>query len=125
MRFLWILVGITIMFIGLGMESVYAQQDDLVLWLSFTGAGNTASDRSGNGNHGTIVGATRAPGKSGQGISIGLKDEYVEIPEVLTPAGTIEFWFKPNWDGTIEETYRLFDATIAAKAWSIGKGKGS
>jgi len=36
-------------------------RDGLVLWLPFEeGAGNTAYDRSGYGNHGTIVGATWA-----------------------------------------------------------------
>ena len=58
----------------------------------------------------------------GKGISIGKADEYIEISNVLEPAGTIEFWFKPNWDGSDAETYRIFDASTAAIFFCIGKG---
>ncbi len=95
-----------------------------ILWLSFEETGDTAKDGSGNGNDGTIVGATRVTGKYGGGISIGLKDEYVDIPNVLEAAATIEFWFKPNWDSSNAETYRLFDATLNPIFLVMGKGKG-
>lgn len=126
MRFLSLLMGVIIIFVSLSLENGYAQQEGLKLWLSFQGSGDTEKDVSGNGNDGKIVGgAKRVAGKYGSGVSIGKKDQYVEIPSVLQPKGTIEFWFKPNWNGNEEETYRLFDATVNPTAWSIGKGKGS
>ena len=54
---------------------------------------------------------------------MGKEDEYVEMDNILQQVGTIEFWFKPNWDGDAPETYRLFDASAGAFFWSIGKGE--
>ena len=102
--------------------SVGEARDDLLLWFSFQGTGDTVEDSSGNGNDGNIVGAKRADGKYDKGISIGKEDEYVEMPNVIEPVGTMEFWFKPNWDGGDPETYRLFDASFGAVFWFIGKG---
>jgi len=93
-----------------------------ILWLPFEGTGEVAKDVSGNRKDGIIVKATRVPGKYGQGISIGEEDEYVEIPNVLKPEGTLEFWFKPNWQGDTAETYRLFDAASDKIFWFVGKG---
>ncbi|MFQ6036510.1 MAG: LamG-like jellyroll fold domain-containing protein, partial [Sedimentisphaerales bacterium] len=98
-------------------------QKDLILWFPFEGSGDVAEDASGNGNDGKIVGAERVPGKYGKGIAIGKKDQYVEISNVLQPAATIAFWFKPNWAGSDPETYRLFDANTGAIYYMIGKGK--
>ncbi len=98
-------------------------QDDLILWFPFEGSGQFAEDASGNGNYGNIFGAKRVPGKYGRGIAIGKKDEYVAISNVLQPAATIAFWFKPNWDGSNTETYRLFDASTGGIYFMIGKGK--
>jgi len=93
-----------------------------VVWFPFEGSGNTAEDFSKNGNDGDIVGGSRVTGKYGKGVSIDKADEYIEISNVLEPAGTIEFWFKPNWDGSDAETYRIFDASTAAIFFCIGKG---
>jgi hypothetical protein len=98
-------------------------QEALILRFRFEGSGNVAADASGNGNDGTIVGAARVPGKFGKGLAIGPQDEYVQISNILTPAATIEFWFKPNWDGSDSATYRLFDANTGAIYYMIGKGK--
>ena len=116
--------GIVVVVLGLIMAfySVGEARDDLLLWFSFQGTGDVAEDSSGNGNDGNIVGAKRVDGKYDKGISIGEKDEYVEMPNVLEPVGTIEFWFKPNWDGADPQTYRLFDASAGAIFWLIGKG---
>ncbi len=100
-------------------------QDDLILWYPFEGsASDVAVDASGNGLDGSIVGAQRVRGKYGKGLDFGLQDEYVEIANVLQPITTIAFWFKPNWDGSDSETYRLFDANTGAIYFIIGKGKG-
>jgi len=93
-----------------------------ILWLPFESAGEIARDVSGNRKDGVVVKATRVPGKYRQGISIGEEDEYVEIPNVLKPEGTLEFWFKPNWQGDTAETYRLFDAASDKIFWFVGKG---
>jgi hypothetical protein len=98
-------------------------QENLILRFRFEGEGNIAADASGNGNDGTIVGAVRVPGRFGKGIAIGPQDEYIQISNVLQPAGTIEFWFKPNWDGSSTETFRLFDANTGAIYYMISKGK--
>lgn len=111
-----LIIGLTVL-----SHSTGEAQENLILWYSFQGSGNVAKDESGNGNDGTIVGAKRATGKYGKGISIGKEDEYVEIPNVLQPTATIEFWFKPNWDGGDGDTYRLFDATFGDKYFFIGK----
>ncbi len=53
------------------------------LW-SFNGAdlhGNTAYDRSGQGNDGTISGASRTIGKIGQALSFDGADDYIEIQD--------------------------------------------
>ena len=98
--------------------------DDPILWFGFEDSGDTVEDGSGNGNEGTIVGATRvADGKYGKGLSIGEKDEYIEISNVFTPQATVEFWLKPNWDGGDGQTYRLLDANNGSQYWQIGKGK--
>jgi hypothetical protein len=98
-------------------------QSDLILRFRFEGSGNVAADASGNGNDGDIVGAQRVPGRFGNGLAIGNQDEYVQISNVLTPVGTVEFWFKPNWDGSEATSYRLFDANTGAIYYIIGKGK--
>ena len=99
-------------------------QEGMLLWFSFEGDGNVVVDRSGNGNDGKVVGgAARAEGKYGKGIQIGKKDQYVEIPNILQPTATVEFWFKPNWDGSDSDTYRLFDANTGSIYFEIGKGK--
>lgn len=98
-------------------------QESLILRFRFEGSGDVAADASGNGNDGTIVGAQRTAGRFGKGLAIGARDEHVQISNILTPACTIEFWFKPNWDGSNPATFRLFDANTGAIYFMIGKGK--
>jgi hypothetical protein len=105
----------------------HVQAQDAVVWLSFEGTGDIAADSSWNGNDGTIVGATRvgeAKGQ-GQGIALGKADTYVDVPIKLEQKGTVEFWFKPNWDGDEPLTYRLFDVGLGEIFWGIGKGIGT
>ncbi len=102
------------------------QAQDAAVWFSFEGTGDVATDSSGNGNDGTIVGATRVKGanEQGQGIALELADTYVDVAIKLEQEGTIEFWFKPNWDGSDPESYRLFDAGLGGIFWHIGKALG-
>ncbi|MFC1713164.1 LamG domain-containing protein [Candidatus Poribacteria bacterium] len=101
-----------------------AQQDDIILYWPLDGKdANVAKDHSGNGNDGGLFGgASRVPGKYGSGVYLDGIDDYIEITNVLTEAGTIELWFKPDWDGGDGEDYRLFDASTGAIYFFISKG---
>ena len=112
-----LIVGLVIVLCPIG-----EAQNDLILWFPFEGSGHLATDVTGSGNNGTIVGAQRVEGKHGKGMSIGEEDQYVEISNILGAKGTIEFWFKPNWNGDEVKTYRLFDAADSLIFWFIGKG---
>jgi len=81
-------------------------------WHFDEGSGTTAYDDSGNGNNGTIYGATWVSGKFGQALSFDGVDDYVEIPNSasLNPTNeiTVEAWFYPvsytsgtGWHGIV------------------------
>jgi len=77
-------------------------QSSLVLWLKFNeGNGTTAYDSSGNGNNGTIYGATWTTGRYGYGLSFD-GDDYIEVANSeslnfsTTNAITISVWFKED-----------------------------
>jgi len=63
---------------------------ELVGYWSFDeGSGDTAYDYSGNGNHGTIYGASWATGAYGSALVLDGQDDYVSIPDVdLLDIGT-------------------------------------
>jgi len=79
-------------------------KDGLVGLWSFNGGdmnGNTAYDRSGNNNNGTLTnGPTRAIGKIGQALSFDGADDYVDVgtgPSVKGLAQyTISMWIRPS-----------------------------
>jgi hypothetical protein len=101
-----------------------AQQEGIILyWPLDDGSGDVAKDHSGNGNNGTLFGGPEwQTGKYGKGVYLDGKDDYIEISNLLTEAGTIEFWFKPDWDGGDGEDYRLFDASTGSIYFFISKG---
>lgn len=72
----------------------------LVAWYKFDEAtGTVLRDSSGNGNHGTIYGATWTQGISGTALYFNGINNYVEIPDSpsLNPAQTtVIVWFKPE-----------------------------
>ena len=79
----------------------------LVGWWSFDGkdmAGNTAYDRSGQGNNGTLSSdgtglPVRVGGKLGQGLSFDGVDDFVDVVSaILTANGSLSIWFKPDWN---------------------------
>ncbi len=41
----------------------------------------------------------RVAGKYGSAVYLDGVDDYIESANIVTEAGTIEFWFKPDWDG--------------------------
>ena len=97
---------------------------DLLLWIG-EGSGNKAPDGTGNGNDGTFGGAAKwvaGQGKYAAGIALRGKESFLEVPNVITEAGSLLFWFRPDWDGKDGEDYRLFDASLGAIYFFIGKG---
>ena len=117
-----------VMFIfGLMLLSHTGHTADPEVWFSFRGKGNVVEDASGNGNDGRIVGgAKRVASKEGPyGMGIELSkdlDQYIEFDYLMTDPGTVEFWFKPYWNGGDAGTFRLFDANNAVVFFSFGKG---
>ena len=92
-------------------------------WRLDEGVGITAGDASGNGNNGTLNGgATWTEGKLDGGVYLDGVDDYIEIPNVLSETGSLAFWFKPDWDGSDPEDYRLFDASLGGIYFFISKG---
>ena len=70
------------------------------MWLLDEGQGLTVKDSSGNGNHGTIVGATWTDGKFGKALQFDGKS-HVEIPASKTTDDifngfTYLLWVKPT-----------------------------
>ena len=97
---------------------------DLLLWIG-EGSGNKAVDGTGNGNDGTFHGNAKwvaGQGKFAAGISLKGAETYMEVPNVITEAGSLLFWFKPDWDGKDDKDYRLFDASFGPIYFFIGKG---
>ena len=78
----------------------------LVASYSFdAGVGPTASDTSGNGNHGTISGATwSTSGRYGSALSFDGVNDLVTMPDAdsldLTTAMTLEAWVRPSAIGS-------------------------
>jgi hypothetical protein len=101
-----------------------AQQEGVILYFPLAeGLGDVANDASGNGNNGVLSGAPEwTQGKYGSGLYLDGKDDYIEITNILGEEGTIEFWFKPDWDGSDAEDFRLFDAGTGTIYFFISKG---
>ncbi len=92
-------------------------------WRLDEGTGTIAGDASGFGNNGTLVGgALWTEGKLDGGVYLDGVDDYIEIPNILSETGTLAFWFKPDWDGSDPEDYRLFDASLGGIYFFISKG---
>lgn len=59
-------------------------------------SGTTAYDRSGNGNNGTITGATVTLGKLGQGLSFNGSSANVAVGNTSQTINSVSFWTKPT-----------------------------
>jgi hypothetical protein len=92
-------------------------------WRLDEGTGTIAGDASGNGNTGTIEGGAQwTEAKLDGGVYLDGQDDYIEIPNILSEAGTLSFWFKPDWDGSDPADYRLFDASLGGIYFFVSKG---
>ncbi|MCK4937527.1 MAG: tandem-95 repeat protein [Methanosarcinales archaeon] len=106
---------------------VGAADDGLVAeWNFEEGSGNTLKDNSGNGNDGTIYGATwTTDGKFGSALQFDGVNDYVEIPNSPELSGgsgknkSIEFWFNTNkQSGHIITKWQ----SISTKDWGASIG---
>jgi len=123
MRTLLLSLVIITFVLGFSPISGAIQDKSLMLFYSFASdTGDKAKDFSGNGNDGTLFGGKWTTGKYGRGVYLDGKSDYIEISNILGVEGTIEFWFKPDWDGTDKEDYRLFDASLGGIYFFISKG---
>jgi hypothetical protein len=105
--------------IGKGVSTAASQQNKqtsgLVGYWTFDGpdiSGSTAYDRSGQGNNGTINGATRTVGKIGQAMKFGGGGQNISAGTtgVDTTAGhhnTVVFWM--NYTGPLGDAVFAFD----------------
>jgi len=100
-----------------GLQKINASQNNQLtnslvgLW-SFNGPdidGNEAIDRSGNGNNGTITGATPINGKVGQALDFDGVDDYIVGTGYEYSIYTMSAWIKvsgtiSNWKGIVAYT---------------------
>lgn len=96
---------------------------DLLMWIG-EGSGNKAPDGTGNGNDGTLHGNAKwvADGKYQAGISLKGAETYMEVPDLIAEAGSLLFWFKPDWAGKDGDDYRIFDASFGPIYFFVSKG---
>ena len=92
------------------------------------GTGNTVTDASGNGNTGTISGATWTSGQYSYGLAFNGTSSRVDVPDAaslqLTTAMTLEAWVKPTtitskWRDVIykgKDNYYLMATSIRTPA---------
>ena len=78
----------------------YVPTNGLVGWWPFNG---NANDESGNGNHGTVNGATLAAdrfGNAGKAYSFDGISSFIQFPcNITTNTTTASVWFKSNSNG--------------------------
>jgi hypothetical protein len=109
---------------GLSLLAIAQGQTGLIAsWDLDDGTGTTAADSSGQGQTATLHGGAKwQAGKTGGGVYLDGVDDYIEVPNLIRQAGSMAFWFKPDWDGSDPEDYRLFDASLGDKYFFLGKG---
>ena len=82
----------------------YNQGKPVAQWDMDEGSGSAIKDKSGNGNNGTIFGATWAQGKHGTALSFDGVDDYATVANSasLNPTSkiTVGLWAKRNGAGT-------------------------
>ncbi|MGE0043819.1 MAG: LamG-like jellyroll fold domain-containing protein, partial [Vicinamibacterales bacterium] len=77
----------------------------------------TATDQSGFGNHGTVVGAAPTAGVSGQALDLSGPGNYVDIPNSATLQSahlTVAYW---AWFNAAHNPVIATKATYTANAW--------
>jgi hypothetical protein len=96
------LLWISLLTLAISVRPAKASGSLVGYWKFDEGSGTTAYDSSGNGNHGTIYGATYVDGKIGKALGFDGVDDNVEVPDSdtldVTDALTVSFWFKSDYD---------------------------
>jgi hypothetical protein len=82
------------------------------MWHFDEGTGTTAKDSSGNGNDGTIYGATyTATSHVGKALDFDGADDYVEVPDAsslrITGTLTLDAWIYPRSIGSTSQTTKV------------------
>jgi len=103
------------------LEPISGPKDYIAYWKFDEGYGNIAHDYSGNGNNGTIYGATWVDGVIGKALSFDGVDDYVEVPHsdsLMPSAFTVAVWFKVyNWTSQ-------FARVLEKGGYTVGGGYG-
>ncbi len=122
MRLIYLVLLMSVFVVGSAFAGIPGDAD-LLLWIG-EGSGKKAPDGTANGNDGTFSGAAKwvADGKYNAGISLRGAEAFMEVPNVIKEAGSILFWFKPDWDGKDAKDYRIFDASLGPIYFFISKG---
>jgi len=122
MKHVYLVLLISVFVVGSAFAGI-PDDKDLLLWIG-EGSGHTAVDGTGNGNDGTFHGNAKwvGDGKYQAGISLIGAETYMEVPNVLAEAGSLLFWFKPDWNGKDGDDYRIFDASHGPIYFFISKG---
>lgn len=101
-----LIAGLSILWQGgkVSEAAVLEAHPGLVGWWRFDeGTGTVAGDSSGNGNNGTVYGATWVAGKYGNASSFNGINDYVQVPDSnslhITNALTITAWIKTTGSG--------------------------
>ncbi|MBU2614569.1 MAG: carboxypeptidase regulatory-like domain-containing protein, partial [Elusimicrobia bacterium] len=107
-------------------EGIITPSDGLVAYWNFDeGAGTTLYDQSGNGNDGTIVGATWITGKINNGLSFDGVNDYVGLSfkavNILGGSDTMtaEFWINPQAAITPAGEGRFFNDDDSGRSISV------
>ena len=88
------------LFLGVSNSALAGENGLVGYWKFDEGKGDIANDCSGNGNNGTVHGATYVDGKFGRALSFDGDDDYVDcgtdVSLNITDAITIGAWVKPK-----------------------------
>jgi hypothetical protein len=100
----------------------YVPTNGLVGWWPFNG---NANDESGNGNHGTVNGATLTSDRNGVAGKAYSFDgtNYIQVPhsnDLNLKNGSISFWFKSNQTSLQTIIYKTEFGTAANENYAVG-----
>ncbi len=105
-----------------------SQPGPVAYWPMDENTGTTTYDQSGNGNNGTINGATWTTGINGSALSFDGTDDYINLDahksdsEFDTDVGAVEMWINPASDGNNGHifTFRKYDISQYIRFLEVG-----
>jgi glucose/arabinose dehydrogenase len=118
--------------VAITVNNVAAPPVGLVAAYSFNaGSGTVLADSSGNGNNGTITGATWVTGHDGQALSFNGTSNVVVVNDTaslhLTTAMTLEAWVRPtqtlsNWKAVLQKQVDAYFLNANTAGNHVGSG---